>query len=189
MTDLNRIRQLAGILTESVVVNEEMAQAQKVKGKWTDGTYTEGDSIAYRGLSWNLEWEAGQPLNDDGTWTEGAWYAVGDDGDEFEFHPGMEDRHDPQGPQRQAFPEDTQIKEVTGRGRPGSFTNVIDAMVSAIAKCPDFEQQTLAQAIEDFAEMFPGSYKKMMESRTLGELLSEVSEVVDARPGSAPDLE
>lgn len=113
MTDLNRIRQLAGILTESVVVNEEMAQAQKVKGKWTDGNYTEGDSIAYRGLSWNLEWEAGQPLNDDGTWTEGAWYAVGDDGDEIEFSPGMEDRHDPMTPRPAAFPESKQVNEAS----------------------------------------------------------------------------
>lgn len=69
--------------------------ATEEDGRWTDGTYTEGDSITYNGMGWNLEWEAKKPLNDDGTITSGTWYAINNDGEEVEFEPGMEDRHDP----------------------------------------------------------------------------------------------
>jgi len=108
-----RLRELAGL--PRVAICEKMSRAQMVDDKWTDGTYTEGDSITYRGLGWNLEWEEGKPLTDSGDWTEGAWYAVGDDGDEFEFKPGMEDRHDPQHKVSEAFPEN-RVNEATGEG-------------------------------------------------------------------------
>lgn len=72
----------------------EMARAKMVKGKWTDGTYTQGDPVVVNGQGMNLEWEPEGPVIDGSS--QGAWFAVGDDGDEIEFTPGMEDRHDPQ---------------------------------------------------------------------------------------------
>jgi hypothetical protein len=136
MSDLDRIRKLAGILTESKVLKEEMAQAQKVRGKWTDGTYTEGDAVTIRGMSMNLEWEAGRPLNDDGSWTEGAWYAVGDDGDEVEFLPGMEDRHDPMTQKPQMFPENDSLSEAP-HGRYSQDEEVVKKMVRELHKMVD----------------------------------------------------
>lgn len=91
---LRRLRELSGLPKAKL---DESARARMVNGCWTsmDGKYCDGDAITYNGQSWNIEWEAGKPLNDDGTITAGEWWAVGDDGDEFEFEPGMEDRHDP----------------------------------------------------------------------------------------------
>lgn len=107
-SELKRLRKLAGLLTESHL-NEEMAQAWREKGRWTDGTYTEGDSITWRGLGWNLEWEPdpqGLANNGDtGQPVEGAWFIVNDIGEEREFEPGMEDRHDPQFNAKPVFPE------------------------------------------------------------------------------------
>lgn len=80
MTDLVRIKQLAGILNESV------SHAKKVNGLWTDGTYTHGDPVVVNGQGMNLEYDP----------ESGSWWAIGDDGDEIEFEPGMEDRHDPE---------------------------------------------------------------------------------------------
>lgn len=120
-SELKRLRKLAGILKESTL-REEMAQAWREKGRWTDGTYTEGDAITWRGLGWNLEWEPdpqGLASNHDtGQPVEGAWFAVNDDGEEVEFEPGMEDRHDPQFNARPVFPEsnDRPVAEAPMRG-------------------------------------------------------------------------
>lgn len=140
MTDLNRIRKLAGILTESKVLKEEMAQAKMVRGKWTDGTYTEGDAVTIRGMSMNLEWEpdpTGLASNrDTGQPVAGAWYAVGDDGDEIEFSPGMEDRHDPAGQSPQMFPENDSLSEAP-HGRYSQDEEVVKKMVRELHKMVD----------------------------------------------------
>ena len=140
MADLDRIRKLAGILTESKVLKEEMAQAQRVRGKWTDGTYTEGDAVTIRGMSMNLEFEPdpqGLTNNrDTGQPVEGAWYAVGDDGDEIEFSPGMEDRHDPMAQQTQMFPEGDSLSEAP-HGRYSQDEEVVKKMVRELHKMVD----------------------------------------------------
>lgn len=123
-----RLRELAGL--PRVAIKEEMAQAIRKNGKWTDGTYTEGDSITYRGLGWNLEFEPdpqGLAANrDTGQPVEGAWFAVNDIGEEVDFYPGMEDRHDPMTPRQAAFPESTQVNEATVDGVAERFAKHMD---------------------------------------------------------------
>jgi hypothetical protein len=139
-SELKRLRKLAGILKESTL-NEEMAQAWRKNGRWTDGTYTEGDAITWRGLGWNLEWEPdpqGLANNrDTGQPVEGAWFAVNDDGEEIEFEPGMEDRHDPQFSAKPAFPESTGRPVVEAPYNTGSDEAVLEKMMNEMRKMVD----------------------------------------------------
>lgn len=119
-----RLRELAGL--PRVAIREEMAQAIRKNGLWTDGTYTEGDPITYRNLGWILEFEPDPESlannRDTGSPVEGAWYAVGDDGDEIDFYPGMEDRHDPKINAKRPFPESKgRVTEATAEGVQNHF--------------------------------------------------------------------
>lgn len=121
-----RLRELAGL--PRVAIREEMAQATRQNGKWTDGEYTDGDSIIMNGLGWNIEFEPdSQSLaanRDTGQPVEGAWYAINDQGEEVDFAPGQEDRHDPQHNPTQKFPESSQINEF---GEEDAVAKMIDA--------------------------------------------------------------
>lgn len=102
--NLNRLRKLAGLLTESIT--EEMATAYMKNGKWTDGTYTDGDPITMHGQGMNIEFEPDRVrVTDTGQESEGAWFAINNDGEEVEFTPGEEDRHDSMAEPEQMFPE------------------------------------------------------------------------------------
>jgi hypothetical protein len=113
-----RLRELAGL--PRVALREEMAKARRETGTWTDGEYTHGDSITMGGMGWNIEFEPDpQSLSanrDTGQPVEGAWYAINDQGEEIDFTPGQEDRHDPQRSPAQAFPESHQVNEASEKG-------------------------------------------------------------------------
>lgn len=118
-----RFREMAGL--PRVAITEEMAQAIRKNGKWTDGTYTDGDSITMHGQGMNIEFEPdpGHLTSDTGQPVDGAWYAINNDGDEIEFDPGMEDRHDSMVEPEQMFPED--VEDDTGT----------DEMAEIISRC------------------------------------------------------
>jgi len=136
MTDLNRLRHLAGILNESI------NPVQKVDGNWTDGTYTHGDPVVINGQGMNLEWD---PESE-------SWWAIGDDGDEIEFDPGMEDRHDPQynpyvkkeGLEEESIEEDMELEEETVRNLMANVQDMAER-IESIAK----KNGRLHQAIID----------------------------------------
>jgi hypothetical protein len=132
-----RLRELAGL--PRVALREEMAQATRQNGKWTDGEYTEGESITMHGLGWNIEFEPDpQSLaanRDTGQPVEGAWYAINDQGEEVEFTPGQEDAHFPDKKPVQKFPESEQIDEA-------SETAVMDAFKKIMDFAEKFERTT-----------------------------------------------
>lgn len=103
--NLQRLRKLAGL--SRIAITEDMATAYMKYGKWTDGTYTDGDPITMLGQGMNIEFfpVLGHQTSDTGLPVEGAWFAINNEGDEVEFTPGEEDRHDSMVEPEQMFPE------------------------------------------------------------------------------------
>ena len=64
---------------------------------------------------------------------------------------------------------------------------IIAALGAALAATPKYERRLLVQAIDDCAVRFPDAFRNIRNSdaaRVLRELLDEVIEAIDARPGS-----
>jgi hypothetical protein len=57
---------------------------------------------------------------------------------------------------------------------------IVDALVACVTSAPEEKRNALAQALEDFAEEFPHSWRNIQPG-ALRRLLSEVSEACDAR--------
>jgi hypothetical protein len=107
-----RFRELAGLSRLSI--NEDMAQATKQNGRWSDGVYGDGDAVTIHGHPMSLEFEpdmASHSRSSTGDLVEGAWFAIGESGEEIGFVPGSEDRHDPIAHNEQAYPAIEELEE------------------------------------------------------------------------------
>jgi hypothetical protein len=68
----------------------------------------------------------------------------------------------------------------------GSLDAIIAALGAILMAAPQRERQRLAQAIEHYAARFPIAYRDMRNGHpapALRELIQEMIEAVDARPG------
>lgn len=75
------------------------------------------------------------------------------------------------------------VDQVSENENEGSFQNVVRALGDALENAPHDSQERLAQAIEDYAAKYKGSFDRMLKSHNaLYEIFAEVIEAVDARP-------